>query len=147
MDNPKGILIERLQGDGRAKPKFETRSSGPDHEPIFESDVLVDGEVIGSGSGGSKRDAERQAANVALAALDSSDASDESDNGAATLPFEGPWPLFEGVLAASISVANDRIDAGLKGEAAVDAVHELALRIYKGVLEDLADVVEIDEEA
>ena len=141
MDNPKGILIERLQGDGRAKPTFKTRSSGPDHEPLFECDVLVDGEVIGSGSGGSKRDAERQAADVALAALDREDITDDE------LPFEGPWPLFEGVLAASITVANDRTDAKLKGEAAAAAVSELALRIYKGVLEDLADVVEIDEEA
>lgn len=140
MENPKGLLIERLQSEGRNKPAFETRRSGPDHEPIFESDVLLGDEVIGSGSGGSKRDAERQAAEAALAALDG---QFESEN---DLGFEGPWPLFEGVLAACIAVADKRTDTKLVGEAAIDAVHALALRLYKDVLGDLGEVIEIDEE-
>ncbi|MDZ7707065.1 MAG: putative dsRNA-binding protein [Trueperaceae bacterium] len=69
MAHPKGVLIERLQKEGR-QPRFESRTSGPDHEPIFESDVLVDDEVLGRGSGPNKRTAERRAAEEALAALD-----------------------------------------------------------------------------
>jgi len=69
MAHPKGVLIERLQKEGR-QPRFESRISGPDHEPIFESDVMVDDEVLGRGSGPNKRTAERRAAEEALAALD-----------------------------------------------------------------------------
>lgn len=160
MENPKGLLIERLQRDGRSQPKFHTTSSGPDHEPLFESDVLIDGEVLGSGSGGSKRDAERQAAAAALQALELDESAagsghDVADDGEADhadadttddLPFDGPWPLFEGVLAASITAANDRTDPELTGEAAIDAVHDLALRLYKGVLEDLGEVIELEDD-
>jgi ribonuclease-3 len=146
MDNPKGLLIERLQRDGQGQPTFRTERSGPDHEPLFESDVMVAGDVIGSGSGGSKRDAERRAAEAALDALEDAVAPDEAEDLAIDLPFDGPWPLFETVLAASISVADARTDGRLKGEGAIDAVHALALRLYKGVLEELGDVIEVDDE-
>jgi ribonuclease-3 len=151
MDNPKGLLIERLQRDGQGQPTFSTERSGPDHEPLFESEVTVGGDVLGSGSGGSKRDAERRAAEAALTTLDdtephdAADEPDEFDEPELDLPFDGPWPLFEQVLAASIRTADARTDGRLKGEGAIDAVQALALRLYKGVLEELGEVIEVDE--
>jgi len=42
---------------------------GPDHAKTFHADVLVHGEVSGSGSGRSKKEAEQGAASAAFAAL------------------------------------------------------------------------------
>jgi hypothetical protein len=61
--------------------------------------------------------------------------------------FEGPWPIFPEVLAASFAVANSRVDGRLKGLDAIAAVQELALKLYKSSLETLGEIVEIDEDA
>jgi ribonuclease-3 len=39
---------------------------GPDHDKVFHAEVLVDGRLIGAGSGGSKKAAEQAAAEKAL---------------------------------------------------------------------------------
>jgi ribonuclease-3 len=57
------------------RPEFRTERTGPEHEPSFLSDVIVDGEVVGTGQGGSKRTAEKNAADEALAALDARESS------------------------------------------------------------------------
>ena len=67
--HPKGVLLERAQKLGLGRPEFKTERTGPEHEPSFLSDVLVDGEVLGTGQGGSKRTAEKNAAVEALAAM------------------------------------------------------------------------------
>jgi ribonuclease III len=144
MSHPKAALIERLQAEGRGKPQFDTQRSGPDHEPLFVSYVVSQGTRLGSGEGGNKRDAERRAAEAALRSLDQS-ALDTSRLPAADAPFEGPWPVFGEVLAAALHVANDRVARELRGEAALEAVEAFTLRLYKGVLEDLGEVV--DDEA
>jgi hypothetical protein len=148
MSHPKAALVERLQAEGRGKPQFDTQRSGPDHEPLFTSHVVIQGTRYGTGEGGNKRDAERRAAEVALRALDQS-ALEASRPAAAAddAPFEGPWPIFGDVLAASLQVANDRVARELRGDAALEAVEAFALRLYKGMLEDLGDVVEDGEEA
>lgn len=43
--------------------------SGPDHDKQFQVNVLLNGEVMGSGVGGSKKKAEQDAAKAAMAAL------------------------------------------------------------------------------
>lgn len=153
MTHPKGALIERAQKLGLAKPVFRTTSSGPDHDPTFVAEVLIDGEVYGSGEGGNKKEAERAAAEEALQALegqgpalrdadDVDDADDdyeeELDDGA----FEGPWPIFERVLASCLHIAHERTDAKLRDDAGREAVQEFALTLYKRTLENLGDVVE-----
>jgi len=70
LAHPKGVLLERAQRLGLNRPEFRTERTGPEHEPNFLSDVVVDGEVLGTGQGGSKRTAEKNAAEEALAALD-----------------------------------------------------------------------------
>lgn len=59
-------------------------------------------------------------------------------------PFAGPWPVFERVLAESLRIAHERVDADLRGDVALAGVEAFALRLYKDVLEDLGEVVEED---
>ena len=154
MAHPKGVLIERLQKSGQNRPEFRSERTGPDHQPTFLSDILVDGHVLGTGQGGSKREAERRAAEEALAALDrggvvlngnasAGEAIEDADLDDAA-PFEGPWPVFESVLASSLQVADRRIPDHLRGDEARTAVRDFALSLYKDVLQDLGDVVEED---
>src|SRR5690606_41579057 len=70
MAHPKGVLWERAQKLGLERPEFRTARTGPEHEPVFITDVVLEGEVIGTGQGGSKRTAEKNAAEEALAALE-----------------------------------------------------------------------------
>ena len=69
-ENPKSQLQELTQGQGLKPPTYELVSSeGPDHGPVFTVNVLVNGQVVGTGAGGKKSEAEGAAATSALAAL------------------------------------------------------------------------------
>lgn len=50
-------------------PVYRIEASGPDHRKVFYADVLVGGRMRGQGSGGSKREAEQEAARAALTVL------------------------------------------------------------------------------
>jgi ribonuclease-3 len=68
----KSALQERLQGQGRSLPTYRISSeSGPDHQKVFHVDVRIDGEVAATGTGRTKKDAEQEAARLALATLES----------------------------------------------------------------------------
>ena len=181
MIHPKAALIERLQREGRGQPQFVTQREGPDHEPTFRSQVRIQGKAYGDGEGGNKREAERRAAEAALARLDrvaaqggaagggggkrkrksaanggpaasdgtgpTADAKGEepvpeAESAPAEEPFGGPWPVFERVLAESLRIAHERVDADLRGDVALAGVEAFALRLYKDVLEDLGEVIE-----
>jgi len=174
MIHPKAALIERLQKEGRGQPQFDTQRHGPDHEPTFRSQVKIQGAAYGEGEGGNKREAERRAAEAALARLDREAAAPKvpeavpgstsggrrrgrkGGGGAADTdapheaaavaeePFGGPWPVFERVLTESLRIAHARVDADLRGDVALAGIEAFALRLYKDVLEDLAEVVEED---
>jgi len=66
----KSALQERLAAEGRVPPEYRSSATGPDHDKVFTAQVLCDGEVLGSGSGRSKKDAEQAAALAALDGLD-----------------------------------------------------------------------------
>jgi ribonuclease-3 len=67
----KSALQERLQGQGRSLPTYRISSeSGPDHQKIFHVDVRIDGQVVATGTGRTKKDAEQESARLALASLD-----------------------------------------------------------------------------
>lgn len=69
-ENPKSRLQEYLQGQGRPTPIYRVaHREGPDHCPVFTIEAVVDGQVVGAGRGGKKAEAERAAAESALAAL------------------------------------------------------------------------------
>lgn len=150
MQHPKGVLIERAKQLGLGKPSFETRNTGPEHEPLFESVVTIRGTVYGEGEGGTKRDAERRASEEALDALantrrEGSPVSQPEVVSRDDEPFGGPWPIFAEVLAASLSVAHARVNPTLTGPDAITEVQVLALQLYKGTLENLGEVVELEE--
>jgi ribonuclease III len=50
-------------------PSYQVTDAGPDHEKWFTAEVTVDGEVLGSGEGRSKKEAEQMAAAIAYRAL------------------------------------------------------------------------------
>ena len=69
--NYKSLLQERVQSVYKTPPRYRVGAThGPDHSKDFEVEVLVLGEVVGEGSGRSKKDAEQDAARVALERLD-----------------------------------------------------------------------------
>jgi ribonuclease-3 len=66
----KTTLQEKVQKGHTGKVTYETiGESGEDHNKMFEVNVMIDGIVIASGKGRSKKDAEQQAAKAALAGL------------------------------------------------------------------------------
>lgn len=148
MAHPKGLLIERAQQLGLGKPELLTAKTGPDHEPSFLTDVLVGGEVVGTGQGGSKREAERAAAEEALRALSEGarESSAEDDSGSDSGEFSGPWPMLESLLASVVSVAERRVQSDLRGAEALSAIRDFSLELYKDLIADLGEVVEEDEE-
>lgn len=65
--DPKSQLQEWAQFHGLGTPIYKTISShGPDHDKIFEVEVLISGEKYGKGEGHSKQAAAKAAAEVAL---------------------------------------------------------------------------------
>ena len=66
----KSALQERLARAGARVTYDVTGEAGPPHDRLFEVDARVDGEVIGQGSGRSKKAAEQEAAARALESLD-----------------------------------------------------------------------------
>jgi ribonuclease-3 len=65
--NPKGQLQELLQSKSTGSPNYTIISQeGPDHAKRFEANVEWSGEILGSGSGQSKKEAEIAAARMAL---------------------------------------------------------------------------------
>ncbi|MBU8933660.1 MAG: ribonuclease III [candidate division Zixibacteria bacterium] len=69
-NNFKGELLERIQARGEGMPHYEVVSeSGPDHDKVFHVDVHVNGRVVGTGQGHTKKEAEQKAAGNALGKL------------------------------------------------------------------------------
>ena len=66
--NPKGELQEYLQGIGEKTPTYETQKEGMDNAPRFFAKVAACGKS-GTGEGGSKREAEQNAAQALLKIL------------------------------------------------------------------------------
>jgi ribonuclease-3 len=62
----KTALQERLAALRLPPPEYRTSGQGPDHAPTFRAEVLLAGEVIGVGTGGSKKAATQAAAEQAL---------------------------------------------------------------------------------
>lgn len=63
----KSALQEWMQANGRGLPQYRLASAeGPDHRKRFDVEVLVQGTPTGRAEGRSKKEAEQQAAKVAL---------------------------------------------------------------------------------
>jgi ribonuclease-3 len=71
----KSTLQERLAQRGEVVAYEVTAEHGPPHDRTFEVAAGVEGAVLGTGSGRSKKHAEQEAARVALEALEAHDAA------------------------------------------------------------------------
>jgi ribonuclease-3 len=58
--------LQELLAKRGSKPDYRVSEEGPDHDKVFHAEVMVDGRLIGSGSGSSKKSAEQAAAEKAL---------------------------------------------------------------------------------
>lgn len=67
--DPKSKLNEYALKNSYTIEYVQTKKTGPDHEPNFFYDVMVNDEVLGSGKGANKRDAQQMAAEKALKKL------------------------------------------------------------------------------
>jgi ribonuclease III len=68
--NYKGELLEFLQGRGLGMPRYEVEvAEGPDHKKVFTIGAYAQGRKLGTGRGGSKKEAEQVAARIALEKL------------------------------------------------------------------------------
>lgn len=69
-EDSKSKLQEWAQAEGYSAPQYITRNAvGPDHAKVFEVDVVINGQVYGSGAGHSKQIAAKAAAQAALKGL------------------------------------------------------------------------------
>jgi ribonuclease III len=64
--DPKTTLLESMQKQGKALPVYQTTHEGPDHDRTFFANLIIDGQVIASASGRSRKQAETNAAIKAL---------------------------------------------------------------------------------
>lgn len=63
----KTVLQEELQKNGEVKIEYKIiNESGPDHDKTFEAEVCLNGKVLATGKGKSKKEAEMHAAKKAL---------------------------------------------------------------------------------
>jgi ribonuclease-3 len=66
IPNYKALVQELVQGQKRPTPVYHlVEVTGPDHSKQFTSEILVEGEALGRGTGKSKKAAESQAARAA----------------------------------------------------------------------------------
>jgi ribonuclease III len=69
--DPKSIFQERIQALGYPPPVYQSAGhSGPEHQKVFNIELLVDGQVYAVGEGQSKQQAAKVAARAALERLD-----------------------------------------------------------------------------
>ena len=70
----KSVLQEKVQAEGKTAPVYRTvGGEGGNHTRTFRIEVVVEGEVLATGAGASKRKAEQEAAKAAYARLAGSD--------------------------------------------------------------------------
>lgn len=68
--DPKSLLQEWAQSQGLGTPYYRTSlASGPDHDKVFEVEVLIREKIYGRGNGHSKQAAAKAAARSVLAAM------------------------------------------------------------------------------
>jgi ribonuclease-3 len=64
--DPKTTLLESMQQQGKAAPVYQTTHEGPDHDRTFFANLIIDGIVVASASGRSRKQAETNAAIKAI---------------------------------------------------------------------------------
>lgn len=54
--------------------------------------------------------------------------------------------MFDDLLAAALQIADRRVPTDLKGDAALAAVRDFSLKLYKDLLSDLGELQDMDED-
>ena len=65
--DPKTTLLETLAAAGKPQPVYEISHEGPDHDRTFFATLLIEGQVVATAEGRSRKLAETNAAIMALA--------------------------------------------------------------------------------
>jgi ribonuclease-3 len=74
----KSALQERLQALGHPLPEYRVSGeTGPDHRKTFSVEVVVSGSVLGAATGRTKKEAEQEAARMALGTLSGAGSAEE----------------------------------------------------------------------
>jgi ribonuclease-3 len=77
--NYKSLLQEYIQALHKVPPRYRVQSTaGPDHDKEFDVEVVVQGIILGKGSGKTKKHAEQEAAKEAYRRLMNAPPDDES---------------------------------------------------------------------
>ncbi|HCQ31170.1 TPA: ribonuclease III [Candidatus Collierbacteria bacterium] len=67
LKDPKSLLQEKVQSDGKSSPIYQTiGETGQDHNKTFEIAVSIEGKRLATGTGRNKQEAEQKAAQKAL---------------------------------------------------------------------------------
>jgi len=70
VQDPKSLLQVATQAKTLGVPKYNVlKTTGPDHDRVFEVEVTINGDVMGIGVGKNKSEAEQKAASIALERL------------------------------------------------------------------------------
>ena len=67
--DPKATIVDLFNERGLGTPVYEMTESGPSHDRDFSASLVYQGEILGTGKGRSKKQAQAIAALAALAAL------------------------------------------------------------------------------
>ena len=157
MTHPKSALNAYCQSKNLPLPKFETRGTGTENDPLFISDVALNGELLATGQGRSKREAEKVAAELALELLkrthgeaqsksrkrrrkprgESGAAPGEDTPPATETAAAGSWPVYPEVLAEALRIAEARLPQSLGGRDVREELARFAGDVYKALLEEL----------
>ncbi len=162
MTNAKSVLNGFCQSKKLPNPKFETRGTGTPEDPLFISDVTIAGELVATGQGRSKREAETVAAELALEQLRGKHGEQESgrrkrrrkpkQNKTADRQSEtavGPTAqarakaFYPQILAEALRIADARLPASVKGRDVREELARYAAELYAAVLENVG----VEEEA
>ncbi len=65
----KTVLLTKINGLGKGEPIYSSSAEGPEHDQVFSSTVAVDGKILGTGEGHTKKESEHAAARVAVQSL------------------------------------------------------------------------------
>lgn len=74
-EDHKTLLQEYAAQRFSEPPMYAISGDGPDHAKVFSASVILDGTTFGTGTGGSKKEAEQAAARMAWSALGASQTS------------------------------------------------------------------------
>ena len=127
-------LQELAQSRVHASPRYRVVAErGPDHSKVFDVEAELRGQVVGRGSGRSKKDAEQAAAKMALEALASAEPAAPAAVPAAPAPVEAAPAPVEAAPAPAVATldggarpagADAAAPAGGGGTAGKDAAPE-----------------------